>query len=723
MSTAPRPPAPGPGVLAVGAGLLLFAARGATLRHGACDAPFLDQWLVEADQVLGPWLEGRLAWTDFLAPHHEHYPVGTRLLAWVQASLFRCWDPVVQGLINAALFGGFVAVLAAWFARNLPKPVALVAIGLVAVVHGLPHGWENAIWGLQSAVPLCLLFSFWHIHGSLAHAPGTARWWLAQLAALGALGSFGSGWAAPLAAAAMAAWTAPRDWRRWLAPALLALLGVALLAFALRRQPSEGALALHAPDFTRFLGGWVMQAGWPSTRAFAAAVLFLPSLLFLSALRGRREAGPFDQTVLALGLFGLGQAAAIALGRSASYVGFVPRYADFLAVGVLCNGLVLWRLGAARLVPRAVVALLALVWCGTLAEGLAEINRTGHTLYFKQHAEAWRWHRESALREHLATGDPRHLETETARTYLYPEPATLRRLLALPGFVDLLPASLRGTGPARAGDAAGLAARAIGANLGFFAWSGGLLLLLGLLLPCVRAAGARLADRRDPLRPALAGSIAALAGGAAFLWPDPLVRNAETRLIRLVSKDSPVPDFAFRIVTPTPYPPDNLTGGAALWPEHFRNRFFGTHIDGPAFTGRAESTRFLLTSTALVVPFAGFPATPGNALSLEVLDADDGAVTVLRYQGPNPLQVGFWGLDIGPHQGRVGRLVIEDGRADGRESWVAAAPPLQVPQDISAQLAARWEAERTSGAALSLGILSIAALIVALASVRRDRTA
>lgn len=707
----PRSTVPSLWVAAIGAGLWVFAARATVLQQGAGAAPYLDQWLLEADQIIRPWLEGRLSWTAFFAPHHEHYPVWPRLLVWLQVTLCRTWDPLVQGVTNAALCGVFVGTVIRWLARETPKLPALLLGALLVLLYSLPHSWENSIWGVQSAVPLCLLLSFWHLRGTLLHAPGSRNWWLAQAAGLAGLGSFGSAWAAPLAATAVVLWTEPRAWRRWVAPALLAALGLLLLFHALQTQPREGALALHAPDSTRFLGSWVLQAGWPSPHPFGAAVIYLPAFLLLLRLRGRSDARPLDLAALALVLLGLAQAAAFSFGRSAEYVGFVSRYSDFLSFGVFANALVLWRLGAAHHVPRWLVALLALPWLGTVCTGLREINRTGHTLYFQQNAAVWRAHRETALQRYIATRDLRHLQAAEARAHLYPAPETVARALETPGFPALLPASLRGDDAPRAGDAAGMAVRFLLDQLGAFTAAAGFLILLGLASPWPRTnPGGSRVPHPAPRFTGLALGAGLLSGGAVFLWPAPMQFDPETRLIRLVSTPDPVPDFALRIVTASPYPPDNLVGGASLWPEHFRNRFFGTHIDGPAFTGRAESSRFSVTTPYLIVPIAGYPASAGNGLLLEFLDAEGRVVETRRYSGANPDPVSFWSIDVSAHPGRSVRFAIEDGQAGGRESWIALAAPLPAARDLGPVLSNRWQAEQTAPARISLGLFSLVAL-------------
>lgn len=717
----PRSSIPSPWLWAVGAGLLVFAARLETMRRGAAEAPFLDQWLVEADQIIAPWLRGQLEWKAFFAPHHEHYPVWTRLFAWLEAALLRCWDPLVQGTVNAAAFGIFAASFVRWTAENFPKLVALIFAALFVTLYALPHSWENAIWGFQSSVPVCLLFVFWHIRGSIVHATGTIPWWLGQASGVLALGSFGGAWAAPLAVALVSLWNDPRNWRRWTAPAAIATAGIALLFHALHAQPAVGALAQHASDIRRFLGAFLLQVGWPSPLLFAAAVLPLPAFLLALQLRHRRDAAGLDLAIVALACFGLGQAAAIGIGRSAGYLGFVPRYADFLALGVAANALALWRLWLGRAAPRWWTLPLMAGWLTVVVMGLVEINTTGHTKYFREHAGIWAAERTGAVKQYIATHDRAHLAATGARTFLYPEPATVAQALDTPGMVALLPASLRADPASQPGDTAGLAARFLTNAAPELAWSGGLLVLLALVMPARSLIPAPLTPRPDPVRVPLIFAIAIASGGAVFLWPMPTVVGTETRLIRLVSTPESVGDFRFRIVTPTKYPPDNLEGGAGLWPEHFRNVFYGTHIDGPGFTGRAESTLFELTSPYLLVPLAGYPATAGNGLLIEILDGASQVVSTHRYNGENPTTIAYWGVDVTDHQGRTARVVLLDGQSTGTESWVAAAPPQRVERNLASERTAAWEAERTANARFAFGAIALLALALGWDAWRMNR--
>lgn len=713
---------PLPWLWAVGVGLAVFAARLDTMRRGVAEAPFLDQWLIEGDQVIRPWFDGRFDWRTLFAPHHEHYPVFTRLLAWIGAVVLRTWDPVVQGTINAAFFGVLAASFSRWWWDHSPKLLALFGAAVFLAVYAPPHNWENAIWGFQSSVPLCLLFSFWHIRGSLSHPTGSLAWWSAQAAGLVALGTFGGAWAAPLAVTLVLLWSDPGEWRRWLAPALIAAAGLAMLWYARHSQPAAGALALQAPDLRRFLGMVTVQVGWPSPKFFAVAAIHLPALLLALPQRMSRQAHAVDLTIVALAVFALAQAGAIAAGRSATYIGFVPRYSDFLALGVVANALALARLWTGPSLYRWLALPLAAGWCAVVVTGLREINSTGHTKYFRENAGMWAAHRVGAVKQYLATHDRSHLTNEGARTFLYPEPNTVARVLDTPGVAALLPAALRADATPQPGDTAGLAVRFFSDTTSAVLWSGALLALIALVAPrAARQTVPAVTVSTDPLRAPLLLAFAAVCGVGVFLWSRPATLDPEARLIQLVTAPESVGEFRFRIVTPSPYPPDNLVGGAALWPEHFRNVFFGTHIDGPAFTGRAESTRFELTTPYLLVPIAGYPASPGSGVLLDVLDDSDRVLATERYPGNDPDGVAYWSVDVSAHQGRSARLAILDGQAKGSASWVAVAPPQRRERDLGAAHAVAWRAEQTAGARLSLASLALAALLLGLGSLRIRR--
>jgi len=719
------PPNPAGPLWALGAATLVVAARWREINLHGGEIPTLDQWVVEARQILLPWLEGKLTLADFFRPHHEHVPAWTRFVVWLEAVIFRQWDAQLQATVNAGLMGGFIGLLAGWLRRTLPLLPALGLTLLAVVTASLPHSWENIVWGFQSHMALAVLFVFAYVKGSLARPPNTWGWWLAQAAGLAALFTLGSMWAAPLAVVLVLLWTTDFNWKTLLAAGLMTLVGVTLLIVARSQQPLTGAYAMGAANFPQFLAALLMQLGWPSEWPGAALLLYLPALLLALRLRGNRAAGAIDRIALALALWAAAQAVAFAYARG-SYIGFVSRYGDLLALGVLANGVALWRLfQASRSGSRLVLILLAVGWFGAVGLGLENINIQGHTLYFHEHEARWNLVRKAAVSQYVANQDRSVLEGTESRAVLFPDPDEVAQALDHPELAAMLPFVVRAGSAKTFGDFFSDASRDLRGNWLEFAWCGGLLLLLGIAL-----------TRRDgpapePETAALPGAVRSIAvvfaglalgsGALLFLWSHPFEYRTMYRWKQFLTPAGTVEDFKFLIVTETTFPKDQLTGGAALWPENFRNTFFGTHIDGPAFTGTAQSSAFPLNAPWYLVPYAGYPISAGNALRLRIEDAAGKLIEEIPCPGPNPgpgaTDIGFWAIDVQPYSGKIGRLVLVDGRDDG-EGWVAVASPFptQDGEKVAAHHRRRWAAEGTLSGLHSLQAMTVAFLLFALGS-------
>lgn len=694
----------------LGVGLIVFGARLHEVTLHASDVPFLDQWKVEAQQVLAPWLRGELSLGAFFAPHHEHIPLWTRLLVWLQAALDGAWDPRLQMTLNAAFHATWAALLCRWLRKHLSDLALLLATALVLATACLAHAWENITWGFQSQFPLALLCLFMFVRGSFAHAIGSRCWWWAQAAGLAGLFTLGSFWVAPLLVAAVNLWAAPRARREWLAPLGLAAAGAALMALAIRSQPPEGALALQAAGLREFLHAWLFQLGWPSALPGAAVLLHLPLVALALRLRNAPQSSAFDRTLLVFGLWAVAQSAGLAYARGAGGADFVSRYSDLFAVGVIANGVILLRLAAARKRWAALTP----AWLGVVALGLHTVNTTGHTQYFHEHSAARAAFRENAVTAYLRNHNAKALTSEEGRGLIYPDPAAVMRLLDDPQFAALLPGrvTLQGSGPTWG---ALVSER--------WAWWLG----LGVVLAGAGFIARRTPPAREPMPEPRStalpwAALALLTGGAFLLWPRPLAWSQAERWESLLVPPGALTDLTYTFATATDYPPSRLEGAARLHPESLRNLFFGTHLDGPGFTGTARSASFKLDAPWLVVPFAGYPASAGNSLALVIEGSLGLPAATLRCDRANPRDLAFWAVDVGAYRGRTAHLVLEDGRTDD-EGWLAVAPPR--PAADGREAARRedaWDAERTIAArgTLALGFLvSLAGLGAALLSARR----
>lgn len=694
---------------AVGIGLIVFGARLHEVARHASDAPFLDQWKVEAEQILAPWLRGELGLTNFFLPHHEHVPLWTRLLVWIQAVVFGAWDPRLQMAINAAIHAAWIALLCDWLRRHLATFARLMATTLVLACACLPHAWENIVWGFQSQFPLALLCLFVFVRGAMTHAAGSRGWWWAQLAGFAGLFTVGSFWAAPLLVAATHFWMTPRQPRAWLAPLGLALVGAIFTLLAIRAQPAEGALALHAADARDFVAAWFYQLGWP-VAAPAAALINLPLLVLALRLRASTAGSAFDRTMLVLGLCSVAQCAGIAYARGGVAADFVSRYSDLVAVGVIVNGVLLLRLAAAQ---RRWIAVAA-AWFVAVGAGLHAVNTTGHAHYFHEHSAGRAGFRENAITAYVRQHNDKALTSEDGRALIYPDPAAVKRLLDEPRFAALLPGrlTLQSSFPS------------LGAvvTAGWPWW-----LALGAVLAAsafaARSAPAdRLAipDATAPLVPWIVFTIGA--AGAFLLWPRPFTWSQQERWEHLVYPASAVRELRYEFISKSAYPNDRLDGAAELAPESLRNLFVGTRLDGADFTGSAQSQPFKLESPWLVIPFAGFPSAPGNSLALVIEDARGGTMATLRCEQAAPRDIGFWSVDVRQFAGRTARIVLTDGRA-ADQGWLAVAPPQPASAGTSGdKLAAAWSAERTvvgRVTAAAFFALGLAGVLTSLMSARR----
>src|SRR5690606_24752945 len=113
------------------------------------------------------------------APHNEHRIIFTRLLNRTLLALDGQWDPLSQMFAAAIVHATFAAFLAGWITRHQTRIAACLLALLVTAAYGLPHAWQNTLWGFQSQYSLLLLFSFLALAWlSQARGPREWRWWL-----------------------------------------------------------------------------------------------------------------------------------------------------------------------------------------------------------------------------------------------------------------------------------------------------------------------------------------------------------------------------------------------------------------------------------------------------------------------------------------------------------------------------------------------------------------
>jgi hypothetical protein len=696
-------------LLPAGTALVVFAARLAEIHAFASDVPYNDQWIIEAEQIIAPWLAGTLHVTDFFRPHFEHLPVLTRLLVWLEVVLTGRWDPLVQMTVNAALHTGFIWLAARWVWQTCSARAAGFVTAVLLLGGALPFAWENIAWGFQSQFPLALLCLFVHVRGACTEPAGSRGWWVAQAAGLLGVFTLASMWLGPLAVIITLLWT-KRPPGRWLAaPLAVTILGFGLLALIHSQATSEGSFSEVAGSPLDFVHGFLHLLDWPTGLPGALAVVQLPWIVHALRIRGKSATPPLDLIICALGCWSCAQAGGLAFARTGDLGDYVSRYGDLLFVGTFASALALTRLAPASLRLRPFYLGWAVLWAGLVAGGLFNHSTEGHARYFHQTADHSAELRRTAVQAYLKDGDRRLLDAQETRWVLTQSTDVAARLLDQPAFRALLPA---GVNPASAPEAAGQFSRDLQSCWPALLMAGAGLLLAGTVPAVWRGSIVSpppLAPAQDFWRNRLALVIAFAATGFLFIWADPLTFDQDKRWQEALGGADALENITCTFATPSPFGNERLQGAAPILPPVLRNRFYGTAPAGPELTCTVVSSAFVLPKPWLVVPYAGYPVGDGNGLRLRILDDRNQPVTEIGCNGPNLDGIGFWPADTHAYVGRRAQLVLYDGRTD-TQAWVAAAPPIPADSSgLALSLALRLQGEKHASLHLALGIIALIA--------------
>lgn len=431
-------------LLALGLACTVLGAKFALIHTYGSDLPFWDQWDAEADQLYTPYARGELGPADLLRPHNEHRIVPTKLLALALLLANGQWDARLQMTVNAALH---VTALVAWFlllTRRAPPLATLVLFPVAAAIFTLPLAWENTLAGFQSQFYFMILFAGLHLGGTFLAPPGSARWWLAQVAGLAGVFSLAAGMASAAVVVGLGTVRALR--RRRFERLTLTLLGVNLgliaLALALRTDVS-GHAELRTSSFAGLLRTAIDFAAWPAPWLHALPVVLAPHFL----LWWRAWSRPADPTAWVAAAFSgwwFLEIALLAYGRGGAGLALSPRYLDISALG-LCLSLWGWlRLIADAPSParRGALAALTLLYAAVAGAGLVHACRAvaRDVLAVLPEVNAAR---EDHVRRYVTGRDPAFFTAAPWNALPYPDAPRLALLLDRRELRPWLPPSVR----------------------------------------------------------------------------------------------------------------------------------------------------------------------------------------------------------------------------------------------------------------------------------------
>jgi hypothetical protein len=681
------PPSRALGLFALAGALIALSGHLELIRRFGTALPFRDQWKCTGQDLLGRWAEGNLSWRHFFEPLNDHWPVLTRALSFMLTRLNGQWNNLVETTCNALLYAVAVFVFLRMILPALGRGLGGVfAIG-AGVVLALPVTWENTLWGIQSLVYLQILLSLIYLASIASRDRFDAGWILGQLAGLLVLLTQHSGVLAHAAAVPLLAWRLiHREGRREITMANLAI-AMAIIAGFFALIPAMNATAhLRADSWRIALDVALRQLAWPIAHPGGALLIYLPWIFFTLDRVARRRLSATDAFIIAAGFWVGAQAAAIGYGRGADTAGFVSRYCDFLALGLLLNGACLLRLwqATATSVLRFAVLALALGWLGTASRGLWLESRYGHAGYNLSRRNAVNAENLQAVRDYITTRDPGHLSRGSVADTLYTYPPAVRDLLENARFRSLLPPE---TGAVEARSDQGR----IGLVLGWLPSAAPFITGLGLALATAVYGRSRKAP--PPALPALetstwtgkkicatVGVLSLISTTLVALWPGSLEFQRGKRWTNAFAP--PVPGVTFVDLNLRSADSRNEISPAApqravaTIPAEMRMHWYGTLLGGsPEFQGVLRGSDFEVRQRYLFVPVTGWPSWSGNGLRWRFVDPKTNIEQWVSFVAPNPVDgVAIWQVDAAPFLGKRAALFLYDG-GPSQQNWLGVARP------------------------------------------------
>jgi hypothetical protein len=375
--------------------LVIIAAKLLLVRSYPVSVPFWDQWDGEALTLYIPWAEHAVTWRQMFTLHNEHRIFFSRLLALSVLLLNGQWDPHLQILVNSILHASIAVIVASllWLAmgrRALPGIVLAIALAIAP-----PFALENTLGGFQSAFYFLLLFSILALWLMGTKRAGTAPWWLglfcavctpftvaggilvlpplACLIVLRAIAQPRSATRDPRAAPAD-----PRSTWRGLGVNVVALTIIAAVGYG--ALPPSGTLAtLKAGTFFHFRVAFTRSLAFPFINYPRAVVfMWLPlAILGIAVLRRKLRTTAIEQVSIALAVWVVVQAAAMAYSRGAGGPAPASRYLDLLAFGMVANMMVFLTALApgASARQRAMIAGALVLWLGVTGIGIVRVTQ------------------------------------------------------------------------------------------------------------------------------------------------------------------------------------------------------------------------------------------------------------------------------------------------------------------------------------------------------------
>ncbi len=423
---------------AVGVFLFVMGAKLWAIGEAGSSLPYQDQIDAEGESILRPWLEDRLEWREFFAPHNEHRIVFTKLIALGIVAMNGQWDAYIQVIISAFIHAGLLLVLLNWLFRNIAG-WRFHVIGLVSILlWTVPFDWENTLQGFQSQVYLVLTFSALQLIWVLGAERLDWRWWAGQFCGFFALGAMGGGSissAAILGVMLVRWWTAGEKTRFHIVTA--AVSSGWLLLGLLTRAPVPGHEILRAENLSEVMLSLKLVASWPLSSEVPFGFLFaLPAIWMAIGLLRKKQIDGFEKTLVGIVIWTALTAFATAIFRGQTSP-LISRYLTAYSLLIIVQGLAWAKIRNLRWSGVGVVVwgAVVIVSLGTSLDRLWNLKLNPRSQLMAQN--------ERIVREYMGSNNITVLSKAETRFLPYPSAIALDERWKHKSIQSVMPAAVR----------------------------------------------------------------------------------------------------------------------------------------------------------------------------------------------------------------------------------------------------------------------------------------
>lgn len=312
--------------------LMLIGAYGTT-------TPYWDDWGV--GWIIAQYSAEAGSFADLLGTNNGHRYLYSKILNILLFDLnAEQWDVQLVQVANAALAAAIAAVLLYIVHQGRGELTVFTAALFVMLFWAFPISLDSILWAMQTHTYIMILLVVVGLWGALARA-WSWQWWLAVICLFAASQSLSGG---ALAATTVFAttiwmWIFDRSTRAGSIPTLVAS-GIASITGLIHIvYYADASSPVRPENIFQAWESFSKSMSWPlSSETWPMWLLNLPCvLLLLSYYTSPRKISRISAFTIAMFVFGVSTAAAIALARGLDGDGPARRYTEFLSLAVLAN--------------------------------------------------------------------------------------------------------------------------------------------------------------------------------------------------------------------------------------------------------------------------------------------------------------------------------------------------------------------------------------------------